>query len=591
MDFVKKVLAYKFWILFGVVVVLPPVGWWSATGKLSKEIEERRGALDNAFNGIPDAANAPNQSWIDGMKKLNAARERRLRSASEVLWQNQEQLMTWPASIQAQMAKCPFRGTVTDRNESLNIPVFYAQDYPQEIRSLWLIVDPIDEEVDLLRSPDAPRKTVLQIAQIPQVPADQWKNLPPTWLEMWNSQEDIWLLREVFQSIARVNQSASSILDSHVKQIAEVRLFGGWRIGSPGGGSSASASAPGASSYGSSGEHDESAPTEENYDGMNDYGDTGGGYGDTGGGFGLSRGGFFGGGRFPGQKSGAGAEIKIPLSEEFEGTDDENDRYIDEGDSLAYYTRGFTLQVIMDHRRVPDLLVELTSSPLPVEIIRVHQAQLNREDLTKSGMMSPATSPRFPVPPGPTLGQGTSKRMPGLAPKKPGSAPTVASPEAIEALGRLYAIAEAALSGPNLAAVSIVGLFTIYKPMAEPEGEGQTAEGAPTAEGTGASAPTGDMPASPDIPAVSEDDAQPPETPADASDVAPAGSPPAATETPMKDADTSASPNSDAPEATPPAASAVTPEPAPSPETSTTTETSPKPNEPASGADAAPPKN
>ena len=39
MDQLKAILEYKFWILAGLAILLPPIGWWAATDSLATETE------------------------------------------------------------------------------------------------------------------------------------------------------------------------------------------------------------------------------------------------------------------------------------------------------------------------------------------------------------------------------------------------------------------------------------------------------------------------------------------------------------------------------------------------------------------------
>src|SRR5206468_2601996 len=48
-------------------------------------------------------------------------------------------------------------------------------------------------------------------------------------------------------------------------------------------------------------------------------------------------------------------------------------RYLDDDETQPFKRRGFYFKVVMDHRKVPDLLAELMNSPYPVEIVRVQQ--------------------------------------------------------------------------------------------------------------------------------------------------------------------------------------------------------------------------
>jgi hypothetical protein len=73
-------------------------------------------------------------------------------------------------------------------------------------------------------------------------------------------------------------------------------------------------------------------------------------------------------------------------------------RYV-EDKQAEWKTRGFYLEVIMDQRQVPHLMVALSNAEWPIRITRVHQADLNEE----------------------TLASGSSSGMPGMMGGYPGS--------------------------------------------------------------------------------------------------------------------------------------------------------------------------
>src|SRR5262249_15653552 len=57
-----------------------------------------------------------------------------------------------------------------------------------------------------------------------------------------------------------------------------------------------------------------------------------------------------------------------------------NERYRD--DQKEFKTRGFSLQVVMDNHRIPDLLVALSNSPnWPINVLRAQEADYKDEDL------------------------------------------------------------------------------------------------------------------------------------------------------------------------------------------------------------------
>src|SRR5437762_8133844 len=107
------------------------------------------------------------------------------------------------------------------------------------------------------------------------------------------------------------------------------------------------------------------------------------------------------------------------------------ERYRDE--QKEFKTRGFSLQVVMDHRRIPQLLVALSNCEhWPITVLRMHEADYKDEDLvagdgesSMSGRMSmpSGSNMRRGMGPGPMSGgPGMSGRSGGiLAP--PRSAP------------------------------------------------------------------------------------------------------------------------------------------------------------------------
>ena len=60
------------------------------------------------------------------------------------------------------------------------------------------------------------------------------------------------------------------------------------------------------------------------------------------------------------------------------------ERYIDNSDKLEYVTRGFYVELTMDHRKIPELIGNLTNMKYPTVIARVHTVSLkhNQSDFS-----------------------------------------------------------------------------------------------------------------------------------------------------------------------------------------------------------------
>src|SRR5436309_10684125 len=106
MDKLKPVLAQKFWIFFGLVLIMPIVGYFMTKGDLAAQITERRTKLDGTFKGIPEGTDAPNKAWIDGITVQNSQQELHNELANGALWKAQAAKIKWPMEIAAAMQQC-----------------------------------------------------------------------------------------------------------------------------------------------------------------------------------------------------------------------------------------------------------------------------------------------------------------------------------------------------------------------------------------------------------------------------------------------------------------------------------------------------
>ena len=179
--------------------------------------------------------------------------------------------------------------------------------------------------------------------------------------------------------------------------------------------------------------------------------------------------------------------------------------------SRPYRTRGFYLSVKMDHRRIPQLIAELTANEKtvwPVEIVRVHMSRLHEDDMSSGaggggGMAGGRSSMGFAGArvddSGPSL--GAASMMGGKAAMAAasglggagagagaggddfsgftggntlggGGASGNKSQQAVLA----EALLENTLRDPYMAQVTLCGIFTMYRKADEPAAEVKPAE-------------------------------------------------------------------------------------------------------------------
>lgn len=490
MDKLKPILAQKFWILFGLVLILPAVGYFMTKGELAAEIESRWKTLDDTFKGIPTGQDSPNEQWANEAKAINQQRKLQNSVANKALWEAQKQRMRWPDGIAAAMQKAEYFKPLAAEQGANNVRYKFQQNYPNELRRLWEIVDPYEDGKNL-RDSNVRRKVTFAMDDLHQVIQSRWLDFPPEFDEIWACQEDIWLQTELLNAIARVNANALTQADAPIKVIGKILLFGGAKstgdvTSGPGSGGMPGAGVDpgmvpgggfmpgmGAGVGGGSGgaRRQEAIPADiniaEEFTISADPTVAAGGGAGAGGGtatFGAI------GVDASAASSGPGTGAGSPGG----GTKPDVKRYIDDVEGQPFKRRGFSFKVVMDHMKVPDLLAELSNSPYPVEIIRVQQTWFADPGASGGGGAMPSFA-------GSGVGGPSGPGFPGFAPPiAPGNEASVdVAPASTEFAGagvgggsyagagtpgRSGSGAQVAMADPRLAHVTILGVWTLYRP-------------------------------------------------------------------------------------------------------------------------------
>lgn len=387
MDKLKPLIAHKFWIAFGIALIVAFIGWWLDTSSISAEIETRVSAIENAANAANVGGGIPNESWTAGLQELNQQQAAKVEQAAELLWDEQHKSMTWPPAVAPMMKGVPYRGKARKPNGEVDATPLniYRTNYRSELERAIKVVNPYDPLTDK-------GKVLVNVASITHVPFDKWRTRPPQWKEMWDAQEDIWLVEDIMRSIAELNSDTDAdIRSSNIRRINRLELRGGQRT------------EPGeavASAMGENYEDEAGASYEEEGDEMfggSEYEESGGTgraasvefdpseeLGDPTPAVSLSEN--------MGEDSESGMNYEeagdMMYGEGGFGSNQEMKRYVDDDETLPYRTRGFYLSVIMRDDMLPDLLASLTNSKWPVEILRVHRQDLY-QDPSGGGPRSP----------------------------------------------------------------------------------------------------------------------------------------------------------------------------------------------------------
>ena len=96
----------------------------------------------------------------------------------------------------------------------------YGNAYDRQIEVIREKLSPYDVE-------EQEGKIYVNIQSLPHASTENWGSLGPTSDEMWDAQEDLWLLTSLVEAVATVNGEATSVITAPIKTLQELQFFGG----------------------------------------------------------------------------------------------------------------------------------------------------------------------------------------------------------------------------------------------------------------------------------------------------------------------------------------------------------------------------
>jgi hypothetical protein len=376
MDQLKLVLEHKFWILAGLAILLPPIGWWAATGNLAQETDDRQKKIESSEKALAGVKDVPNDKWILGAKEIGKELSASVVESQQHLFEHQKGVMKFPPIVQNTLDKCHLKYR-QDGSASTDLKVqkdfqaakeFFVGLYDADWKDALTIVKPykIRTGEGLVLLPLVMTSSGNEVSLITRhSEVEFWRQtMGFTSAQMYDVEEDVWFLRTLLQAIAKVNEGATEIGNARIKRVTEATLRGGdlsdlaaRRAPKSGSGGTTSAASKvsgsmsvnlgrGSGGGGGGAQSDWKAP--KNFDPDDVFGSDGS------------------------KESGAGEGRKKDSSASVELR-----RWADS--SQKYNKRGFVLKLVMDEREIPTLLTAFSESPFPIEIKHVeHHAYANR---------------------------------------------------------------------------------------------------------------------------------------------------------------------------------------------------------------------
>jgi hypothetical protein len=218
MEQLKIAWVYRFWIIIGIVAVMPIVSFFIDTRKLSQNAAARASFLKSTEDQLKKAAEKqnPNDNWVKGVQDLKEALSQQVDVAWIDLYKRQAQLKTWPEEVRdIYISAGPTGEDKVDTATRVN----YQESYAVQLDELFDIVQPIGWK----NSKGLVEMDSGVIYGYRETWADSGQN-PPTVKQAWLAQENIWLLRAALGVVAIANKNSTKWQESSVKRIVAINI-------------------------------------------------------------------------------------------------------------------------------------------------------------------------------------------------------------------------------------------------------------------------------------------------------------------------------------------------------------------------------
>ncbi len=219
MDQLKLAWVYRFWIVVGVVAVMPIVGYFIDTSSLAKSADAKARELEGIKTGLDAKLKGPfpNENWVNAVNEKKDLLDGQVGGAWIELYERQKPIKTFPKEVHDTFIQKGPKGDV-DVATRLEYQKIFMNQYYDLIRS----VDPVGLQ-------GSKQLVILDADKVLLAKSPTWitAGFAPTVGEAWLAQEKIWILRAVMDVVRRANKDATSWNNAPVKRILTIDLFYG----------------------------------------------------------------------------------------------------------------------------------------------------------------------------------------------------------------------------------------------------------------------------------------------------------------------------------------------------------------------------
>ena len=221
-DFLRQCVKYRFWIAFGVSLLLPMIGYFVGSGAIKAETTKQEAAIKVAKTDVSkySSGSVINAQYKPEADKKKAVLDQDVDATWRKLFTVQEPLLKWPSEVEEKFRKWGRKYPAeVDANQVQATIVDYVIAYPEFVSRIYKIFKPFNFD-DGSGIVVAPEMNALL------TPAPFSQDAPPDLGKVWSEQERIWVVTALLDVIGKVNDSvgAKDWDGAIIKQIIAVEV-------------------------------------------------------------------------------------------------------------------------------------------------------------------------------------------------------------------------------------------------------------------------------------------------------------------------------------------------------------------------------
>jgi hypothetical protein len=193
------IVKHSFWVLAGGFVVLVLVCLSVLMTSVSNTVEDEKGKLKKAQELVQGVKGDNNALVVAAYQKQDQLVDRKKDEVWGKAWETQKDMMTWPRDLQSQFQKYKYFGQEIDQFDR----AAFDEKYSTQREEVWRVVDPVLSNGDgVVQCKGSAWADVLQLDR-------SFEKKPPSKDDIWLTQEELWVKREMLRIIHDANQSVA----------------------------------------------------------------------------------------------------------------------------------------------------------------------------------------------------------------------------------------------------------------------------------------------------------------------------------------------------------------------------------------------